>query len=119
MNEIVNFATDNWWLIFPIMWFGFGFLSMFLRYRRQRQLDRARSGILAQRAAPMPALVEKPGPALGHAEAEVAGHVRHIRKGIDVIGRRQHRDQRCRRWWRQRGHQWRGGRGSHPRLPPP
>ena len=25
-----------WWLIFPIMWFGFGFFGMWLRHRRHR-----------------------------------------------------------------------------------
>ena len=31
-----NFFFSFWWLIFPIMWFGFGFFGMFLRYRRHR-----------------------------------------------------------------------------------
>ena len=31
-----KFFFSFWWLIFPIMWFGFGFFGMFLRYRRQR-----------------------------------------------------------------------------------
>jgi hypothetical protein len=31
-----QFLFSFWWLIFPIMWFGFGFFGMYLRHRRHR-----------------------------------------------------------------------------------
>jgi hypothetical protein len=35
-SAVENFLFSFWWLIFPIMWFVFGFFGMFLRYRRHR-----------------------------------------------------------------------------------
>lgn len=49
-----KFLFSFWWLIFPIMWFGFGFLSMFLRYRRQRDFMDLLKTYAAQGKEPPP-----------------------------------------------------------------
>jgi hypothetical protein len=49
-----NFFYSFWWLIFPIMGFGFGFLNMYLRYRHQRDAMELLKTYVAQGKEPPP-----------------------------------------------------------------
>jgi hypothetical protein len=49
-----NFLFSFWWLIFPIMWFVFGFFGMYMRHRRHRDAMEVLKAYAAQGKEPPP-----------------------------------------------------------------
>jgi hypothetical protein len=51
---VEQFFFSFWWLIFPIMWFGFGLLGMVFRHRRHRDAMEVLKTYAAQGKEPPP-----------------------------------------------------------------